>query len=298
MPVAVQHDGRRHRVDRHDALERRGRGPVGVVDARVRHAERRLEGLRGACGVGVVDAQHVHALGRVVGGQGGEVGGLGAARRAVGVPGVEHDDVAEPVGRRPASAPSKSVPRSSSGPLAVVGGPGARAAVAGLVALLGDVAVVCSPRARSRRGGGARRAHQQSAYRARQAPATDGDARQQRGGGLAVADADEGVAVDRRLVRDATEHCRLRGSCHRRRFSSARRVTQTGELVARPARPRGHGRARARRRPRRACARPAPCTARPRTGGTGCAGRASARGGAANRRRRRTSCPRSGCPPR
>ena len=76
----------------------------------------------------------LHAVGGVVGGQGREVGGLGAARRAVGVPGVEHDDVAAPVGhvlRGAREVGAGQLERAG----AVGRGPGRRAAVAGLVAL-------------------------------------------------------------------------------------------------------------------------------------------------------------------
>src|SRR5665647_3194557 len=69
------------------------RGAVGVVHGRVGDLEGALEGLGGPGGVGGVDAQQVHAVLGIVGGERHQVRRLRTARRAGGIPGVEHDDV-------------------------------------------------------------------------------------------------------------------------------------------------------------------------------------------------------------
>src|SRR5665647_1868244 len=72
-------------------------GAVGVVHGRVGDLEGALEGLGGPGGVGGVDAQQVYAVLGVVGGERYQVRRLRTARRAGGIPGVQHDDVAAPV---------------------------------------------------------------------------------------------------------------------------------------------------------------------------------------------------------
>src|SRR5699024_3903189 len=113
-----------------DALER-GDAPGGlVVEARVRDREAALEGLGGGGVVTRVDPEHLHALVRVVRVDRREVPGLGAARRAGGVPEVEHDDVAAPVrevellagvGRPDELDGLAALPRVPRGPRAVAG---------------------------------------------------------------------------------------------------------------------------------------------------------------------------------
>ena len=123
--LPVQHDGRRHGLQRHGALQRGDAAPSVSSRRRVRDLERALEGLRGAGVVGPVDAEQLHAVGGVVGRQGDEVGGLGAARRARGVPGVEHDDVAAPVGDVDCARPRSRCRPARRGSRAVGRRPGA-----------------------------------------------------------------------------------------------------------------------------------------------------------------------------
>src|SRR5699024_3682782 len=133
------------------------------------NVELALEGQCRAAAVGVVHPQEVHVLVLVLGGELGQVGSFGAAGRAGGVPEIDHDDVAAPVGQVDV--------------LLFVGGSGQfhRLITFGGVpggdpAVAGDVSTGLGWGGLRVRAGAAGEHHQQGGYQSQQAPGARGSA--------------------------------------------------------------------------------------------------------------------------